>query len=117
MASYYRNLEVWKKSFELNQKIFILLKKFPQEERFALVDQMRRSAISIPSNIAEWSWRWTEADSVRFYHIAKWSAMELETQILLAESFDYIDSEKTKEILDMIDEINKMLHGMVRKNP
>jgi len=53
MASYYRNLEVWKKAFELNKQIYLILKTFPVKEKFSLVDQMRRSALSIASNIAE----------------------------------------------------------------
>jgi four helix bundle protein len=115
MASYYRNLAVWKKAFELNKIIHILLEKFPEKEKFALTDQMRRASLSIASNIAEWSGRWSSADYARFLQIAKWSAMELETQLLLAEEFSYISHEEMENCLSIIDEIIRMIFWMIKK--
>jgi four helix bundle protein len=115
MASYYRNLEVWKKAFELNKLLHVLLRWFPAEERFALTDQIRRAALSIVSNIAEWSGRWTDADYARFLHIAKWSAMEVETQLLLAQEFEYLNHEDTEKCLHLIDEILRMIFWMLKK--
>jgi four helix bundle protein len=115
MASYYRNLEVWKKAFELNKLLHILLRDFPSEEKFALTDQIRRAALSIVSNIAEWSGRWSDADYSRFLHIAKWSAMEVETQLLLAEEFWYINHDDTEKCLNLIDEILRMIFWMIKK--
>ena len=115
MASYYRNLEVWKKAFELNRIVHDLLKKFPTDERFALTDQIRRATLSIPSNIAEWSGRWSDADATRFFHIAKWSSMEVETQLLLAREFSYVSQEELDNCLSLIDEIIRMIYGMIKK--
>lgn len=87
MQSYFRNLIVWQKSFALSEKIYQITKNFPQDERYWLTDQMRRASISIASNIAEWSARWTNTEYTHFLHIAKWSASELITQALLCQSF------------------------------
>jgi four helix bundle protein len=115
MASYYRNLEVWKKAFLLNKILHSLLRDFPAEERFALTDQIRRAALSVVSNIAEWSWRWSDADCSRFLHIAKWSAMEVETQLLLAAEFGYLNQENADQCLSLIDEILRMIFWMIKK--
>jgi four helix bundle protein len=115
MTLYYQNLEVWKKAFLLAQKIHLLLKNFPKEEQYALTDQIRRSSISIASNIAEWSGRGWDAERIHFLHIAKGSAMELHTQILLAEKFGYISTLQLEEIIELNEEVIKMLYGMVSK--
>ncbi len=115
MALYFENLIVWQKAFLLAKKIHILLKKFPKEELYALTDQIRRSSTSIASNIAEWSGRWSNNEKNHFYHIAKWSAMELQTQILLAKEFWYIDEWTREEVTWIIEEIVKMLYTMTQK--
>jgi four helix bundle protein len=76
---------------------------------------MRRSSLSIPSNIAEGSGRWGNAERNHFLHIAKWSDMELQTQILLAQTFWYIDEEVKTEITELIGEIIKMIYSVIWK--
>lgn len=114
MTLHFEKLIVWQKAFDLAEKVYILQRSFPKEEIYALADQMRRSAVSIPSNIAEWSWRWSEKEKTYFFHIAKWSAMELHTHILLAEKFWYINKDSQTELSFMIEEIVKILVVMSR---
>ena len=87
MAFYFESLIVWQKAFLVVEKTYFLIKKFPKEETYALMDQMRRAAISIPSNIAEGIGRRTLADKNQFFYIAQGSVMELQTQVLLAKKF------------------------------
>ncbi len=115
MALYFENLIVWQKSFLLAKKVHFLLNKFPKEELYVLSDQMRRSSISIASNIAEGSGRWTNNEKNHFYHIAKGSAMELQTQILLAFEFWYLNNDDKIEFTSTIEEVVKMLYVMTQK--
>jgi four helix bundle protein len=114
-TSQYRELIVWQKAFLLTEKIYLYTKKFPKEEIYSLTDQIRRAAVSIPSNIAEWSWRWSNAEYARFLNIAKWSCCELETQILLASKLEYLDTSSEEELLELIEEVLKMLVSIIQK--
>ena len=84
MAKSYRELIVWQKSMELAEKVYLLVKALPKEETYALSDQMRRAAVSIPSNIAEGHARQSQKEFLQFLCIARGSRAELETQLLLA---------------------------------
>ena len=84
--SNYKDLTVWKKSLNLAEDVYVLTKNFPNEEKFGLTSQMRRSSVSIPSNIAEGRTRGSRADFRRFCYMAFGSANELETQILIANA-------------------------------
>jgi four helix bundle protein len=116
MAFYFESLQVWQKAFWITESIYVLLKSFPEEEKFALSSQIRRSAISIVSNIAEGNGRWSDNEYAYFLKIAKWSCSELATQILLAAKFNYIKDENAKDILGTLEEINKMLFSMIQNN-
>ncbi len=115
MITSYKDLIFWQKAYEVARKIYIYTEDFPKRELYSLVDQMRRSAISIPSNIAEWYGRWIWQDYIRFLAIARGSCNELETQLLLARDFWYISSENTQEILDLILEIIKLITSFIQK--
>ena len=93
MSFYFQTLLVWQKAFEVTKHIYVLTKTFPADERFSLTDQVKRSSISIMSNIAEWSGRSTNNDKNHFYVISKGSAMELASQLLLAQDLWYITDE------------------------
>ena len=80
----YQDLEVWKKSIDFVEQIYRLVKQLPKEETYALSDQMRRAAVSIPSNIAEGANRKTTKEYIQFLYIALGSAAELETQLIIA---------------------------------
>jgi four helix bundle protein len=116
MVFYFESLQVWQKAFWITERIYTLLKSFPEEEKFALSSQIRRSAISIVSNIAEGNGRGSETEYAYFLKIAKWSCSELATQLLLAEKFNYIKNDEAKEILGTLEEINKMLFSMIQNN-
>ena len=107
----HKDLNVWKKSMEFVQNIYRLTRKFPQEEQYGLSAQMRRSAISIPSNIAEGAARNSKKEFKPFLYISLGSAAEIETQLEIAEGLGYISDGKTLQT--NIIEIRKMLMGLI----
>jgi len=111
----FRELAVWKKAQLLTKDVYKLSANFPDIEKFGLTSQIRRSTISIPSNIAEGSSRNSSKDFVRFLRIALGSAFELETQLLLSIDLDFTSEEEVNPINDRIQEIQKMLIGLERK--
>ncbi len=114
MKSNYQKLQIWQKSFQLSLEIYEVTKDFPKEEIFGLTSQMRRSAVSIPSNIAEGAGRNTKKDFAHFLSISKSSANELETQILIAEGLKYIGSEKSEKLQSDIQEILRMITKFIQ---
>jgi four helix bundle protein len=90
----FRNLKVWKKAHELVLHVYKLTEEFPREELFGLVSQTRRSAVSVPSNIAEGCGRNSNVELARFLEIARGSASELEYQLLLARDLKFINKER-----------------------
>jgi four helix bundle protein len=107
----HKDLNVWKKSMEFVQNIFRLTREFPQEEQYGLSAQMRRSAISIPSNIAEGAARNSAKEYKQFLYISLGSAAEIETQLEIAEGLGYISDGKSFQT--NIIEIRKMLVGLI----
>jgi len=108
----FKELKVWKAGIELTKVIFQLTRLFPTEERYGLISQMVRSAISIPSNIAEGSGRKTDKDFHHFLNIALGSSFELETQMIIAKEFNYINLEQLDNTCKMIIEVQKMIYGL-----
>ena len=106
----YTDLEVWKTSRELVRTVYILTKEFPKEELYGLTNQMRRSAVSIPSNIAEGCGRRTSSDTIQFLHISRGSLFELETQLYLALDQSYIKEENFKQTLNHFYSCKKLLN-------
>ena len=113
MISDYKDLEVWKQSMSLCEKVYALVRQFPQEEKYALGDQLRRAVVSIPSNIAEGNGRLSQTDYAHFLGIARGSLHEVCTQLELAERFGYITVDD--EIKELTTAIAKMLFVMIRK--
>lgn len=105
----YRDLIVWKKSMDLVVAIYQCTKEFPESEKFGLISQMRRSAISIPSNLAEGSKRGSSKDFRQFVLIAYGSGAELETQLEIAKRLKYLQ-DTPSNIEDRISEVMKMLN-------
>lgn len=95
----YKDLIVWQKSMSLVNEIYLTTKSFPEEEKFSLVSQMRRSAISIPSNIAEGYGRGSKSEYARFVKIARGSMYELDTQMEIAKSQKFLTQENYKNII------------------
>lgn len=111
----YKELVVWQKSMVLCQKVYKLSESFPKTETFGLTSQMRRSAVSIPSNIAEGKYRGTRKDFAQFLRIARGSTAELETQIILTINLGLTKKENLVEIESLIEEISKMLSVLINK--
>ena len=111
----YKDLIVWRKSIDLVTELYKLTKKFPKEEIYGLTSQMRRSAVSIPSNIAEGSNRGTKKDYVQFLRIAYGSGAELETQLVISKKIQETKSLDYKTVDLLLDEVMRMLNAMIRK--
>ena len=105
----YKELNVWKRSREFCSSIYSITTKFPQDEKFGLTSQLRRAAISIPSNIAEGASRSSKKDFARFLEISIGSSYEIETQLLIATDLKYISKENSLELSQTIVSIIKML--------
>ena len=110
----YRDLDVWKKSLELVKEIYKTTNGFPSEEKFGLVNQMPRAAVSIPSNIAEGHARLATGEFMRFISISLGSVAELETQLILSKELHFIDKPILEKFLLLLDEIGKMLRGLYK---
>ena len=111
MGNSYRDLVVWQKSMELTKKIYTITKDFPKEEVYGLTSQIRRSAVSIPSNIAEGKGRNSDKEFVRFLQISLGSLYELQIQFELALSFNYVSN--IQDIFELSLEIEKMLNKLI----
>ena len=105
----YRDLIAWQKSIEFAEKIYLMTKQFPMEERFGLAAQLKRSAVSIPSNIAEGAGRESKKEFSQFLSISMGSCFEAETQLILANKIGIIPNEELNNLLQASDEIQKIL--------
>ena len=114
MLRSFKELKVWKKSYDLCLKAYRITAAFPKDERYGLTSQIKRSAVSIPSNIAEGYGRKTTVDYVRFLYISYGSTCELETQILLAGDLGFIDTGNLGETLRSVKEVERMLKALIR---
>lgn len=114
----YKDLTVWQRSISFVESIYESVNAFPKTETYALSDQIRRAAISIPSNIAEGSGRNTTKEFIHFLYIALGSACEVETQLIIAKRLNYLV--EIDSLLKDVNEIRKMLNGLInslkRKN-
>jgi len=112
MGKPHHNLEVWKKTLAFVNAIYQLTAQFPDEEKFGLTSQMRRSAVSIPSNIAEGAGRSTKKEFIKFLHISQGSIAELETQLFISKNLGFAKDGAIEKILIGLDEISKMIIGL-----
>jgi four helix bundle protein len=111
----FRKLLVWQKSHLLVLEVYRLARDFPRDELFGLTSQMRRSAVSIPSNVAEGSGRGSDADFGRFLVIAMGSSSELEYQLLLARDLGYVESGAHQTVEALVKEVKKMLAALIKR--
>ncbi len=111
----YQDLLVWQKSMELVKQVYILVEELPKKENYVLSDQMRRAAISIPSNIAEGSGRSSRSEYKRFLEIARGSQYELQTQLQICVMLNYFKKDDLENIFLLISEIGKMLNSIIKK--
>ena len=111
----FKKLDIWIKSMDLASEIYLLTNSFPSIERFSLISQMQRSAVSIPSNIAEGSAKSSNKDFSRFLEMSIGSSFELETQLILATKLNYLESEVSISTQSKINELQKMIIGFKNK--
>ena len=114
MLKNYKELKVWQKAYKLCLEIYRITAKFPKEERYGLTSQIRRSVVSIPSNIAEGYGRKTTMDYVRMLYISYGSVCELETQILLAGDLGFVEKGELSSLIKDIAEIERMLKVLIK---
>ena len=110
----HKDLNVWKKSMNLVILTYRLTGQFPKEELFGLSSQMRRAAVSIPSNIAEGHGRNSDKELIRFWFISLGPASELETQILLSNKLDFLNEEGFNQLNELNNEVIRMLVALIR---
>ena len=106
----HKDLEVWKKSMDLVEDIYKLMKQLPESEKYGLISQIKRSSISIPSNIAEGAGRASTKEFIRYLDIATGSLSELETQLLLVQRLGFSNYNESLE--EQLNSIGKMLYGL-----
>lgn len=105
---------VWQKAMNLTEAVYVAIRKLPPAEWYALSAQIRRSIVSIPSNIAEGAGRNTDNDLRHFMTVACGSATELETPLMICEMLNYLDSNDVVPLLKMLDEIRRMLSALIK---
>ncbi|OCX50955.1 four helix bundle protein [Mucilaginibacter sp. PPCGB 2223] len=111
----YKELIVWKKSITLVTEIYLVTGSFPDKERFNLISQINRAAVSIPSNIAEGAGRNSDKEFIQFLSIAHASSYELETQLIVSNNLGYIKKEELNKLLESIEELQKMNFSLQQK--
>ena len=114
MLRNYRDLKVWQKAYRVCLEVYRITMSFPKDERYGLTSQLRRSAVSIPSNIAEGYGRKTTREYIQALHIAYGSNCELETQVLISGDLGYIKSGNLEGVQTMIGEVERMLKGLIK---
>ena len=114
MNKAHKNLKVWREAIDLTKLVYHVTSKLPDGEKFGLVSQMRRAAVSIPSNIAEGAARQTKKDSLRFYVIARSSLSELDTQLELCKCLNFLSAEHCNEMFRKMDAVDALLSGLIR---
>jgi four helix bundle protein len=111
--SSYKDLIAWQKGMELVAMIYDATQTFPSHEQFGLTSQLRRAAVSVPSNIAEGKAHYSNRDFVRFLRHARGSLAEIETQVLISQQRTYLNAETTTRLTQKIDELGRILSGLI----
>jgi four helix bundle protein len=114
MLKNYKELKVWEKSYQLCLEVYRIIKEFPKIEIYGLISQMRRAALSIPSNIAEGYGRKTILEYLRFLYIAYGSVCELETQIMLSGDLGYLNENYLSKLHKEVGEVERMLQALIK---
>ncbi|UWX66022.1 four helix bundle protein [Empedobacter stercoris] len=110
----HKDLDVWKLSIDFVTVIFTITKGFPKEEQFGLTNQIRRAAVSVPSNIAEGAGRKSDKEFLQFLYISLGSVQEIDTQILISLNLNYLTKSEYEILLIKLDQISKMLSGLIK---
>ena len=110
----FTDLDAWREAYKLTLMIYKITKKFPKDETFGIVSQMRRCAVSIASNIAEGFSRQSGKEKIQFYYISQGSNTELQNQIYISNGIEYIDKEQLKELINQLRIVHKLTTGLIR---
>jgi four helix bundle protein len=113
MGHSYKDLVAWQKGMDLVIRIYEPTRKFPRAELYGLTSQLRRAAVSIPSNIAEGQARFSQREFHHFLSQSRGSLVEIETQILISQNLGYVQPRETKNVLDATAELGKILNGLI----
>lgn len=113
-VSSFKDLKIWKIAIDLVKKVYMVTSKLPKEEMYGLTSQMRRSAVSIPSNVAEGFRRQHNNEFKQFLYVSLGSCAELETQMIIAEELGYIDKGETPQLLEDLDHICRMTSNLIK---
>ncbi len=111
----FRELEIWKLGMQIVKAVYKVANKLPKEEKFGLISQLKRAAVSVPANIAEGCSRYSEKDFNRFLQISIGSLFEVETELLLCIQLEFIEKNEITDLLQLIDEEEKMISKMIAK--
>jgi four helix bundle protein len=110
----FRELIVWQKSMSLVIRVYELTNRFPEKEKFGLVSQINRAAVSVPSNLAEGWGRYSRKEFLNFLYIARGSLAELKTQLEISEKLGYLDQQNYTDIEAQADELSRTLSGLIK---
>jgi four helix bundle protein len=113
MSQSYKDLIAWQKGMELVAMVYDATEGFPSHEQFGLISQLRRAAVSVPSNIAEGKAHYSNRDFVRFLRHARGSLAEIETQILIAQQRKYLPEAQATKVTRHLDELGRILSGLI----
>ncbi len=112
----YTELDVWKQARILASMIYELTTSYPKTEQFGIISQMRRCAVSVPSNIAEGCGRQHTKETIQFLNIARGSLYELETQLYISKDLSFVNEEQLRNCLQKIESLGKLINGFIRFN-
>ena len=110
----HKDLDVWKNGIELVVSVYRITKNFPKDEMYGIVNQIRRAAVSIPSNIAEGAGRNHDREFIQFLYVALGSLAELDTQILISQRLGYVNEQEEDSLNDLIKLIRAQLSGLIK---
>ena len=113
MSTDYKELAAWQRSMDLVREVYLCTRSFPREELFGLSSQMRRAAVSVPSNIAEGKGRYSRKELIQFLYKARGSLMELESQIIIARDLDYLNEGTGQTLSTKTLEVTRILNGLI----
>jgi four helix bundle protein len=115
MSDSYRDLIAWQKAKSVALDVYRCTRRFPRDEVYGLSSQMRRAAVSVPSNIAEGKGRYSRKEFVQFLYHARGSLLELQTQLSIARDLDYIDLAAFKSLESQTEELGRILNGLINR--
>ena len=110
----HRDLDLWKNSIQLVKCIYDISSNFPNNEMYGLTSQLRRAAVSVPSNIAEGSARHSKKEFAQFLYIASGSLSEIETQLIISNELNYISTTELEKLINQLNELRAQLYGLIK---